>query len=76
MEYLNLLLDDFDAYYVKALDALDSDDNAELKKNLVSAAEILLNVAKESNGSAKARWLKRANELYKLANKIEIGKNQ
>ena len=75
MEYTNLLLEDFDTYFIKARNALDSDDNVELKKNLVAAAEILLNVAKESNGSAKARWLKRTNDLYKLANEIEISKN-
>lgn len=71
MENNRLLFDAFEIYYDKGITALQQNDYAVARRNILAAAETLLKIAKESTGAVKAQRLKRANELYDLANKIE-----
>lgn len=71
MEDNRLLIDAFDHYYEKGISALSKKDLDVARRNFLSAAETLLKIAKNSDGALKVQRLKRANELYELAGKIE-----
>lgn len=71
MEDNRLLFDAFEIYYGKGIEALQRNEYPVARRNILAAAETLLKIAKESSGAIKAQRLKRATELYGLANKIE-----
>ena len=71
MEDNRLLFDAFEIYYSKGIEALQRNEYPIARRNILAAAETLLKIAKESDGAVKAQRLKRATELYGLANKIE-----
>ncbi len=66
-----LLFDAFEIYYDRGISALKDSDYGVARRNILASAETLLKIAKDSDGVVKAQRLKRANELYSLANKIE-----
>ena len=66
-----LLFDAFEIYYERGISALQKNEYAVARRNILASAETLLKIAKESSGSVKVQRLKRANELYDLANQIE-----
>ena len=66
-----LLFDAFEIYYDRGISALQESDYSVARRNILASAETLLKIAKDSDGVVKAQRLKRANELYGLANKIE-----
>ena len=71
MEDNRLLFDAFEIYYDRGITALQMNDYGVARRNILASAETLLKIARDSNGVVKAQRLKRANELYGLANKIE-----
>ena len=71
MDDNRLLFDAFEIYYDRGIAALQKNEYPVARRNILAAAETLLKIAKDSNGAVKAQRLKRANELYDLANKIE-----
>ena len=71
MDDNRLLFDAFEIYYDRGIAALQKNEYPVARRNILAAAETLLKIAKDSIGAAKAQKLKRANELYDLANKIE-----
>lgn len=71
MEDNRLLFDAFEIYYDRGISALQENDYGVARRNILASAETLLKIARDSNGVVKAQRLKRANELYGLANKIE-----
>ena len=71
MEDNRLLFDAFDIYYERGIAALQKNEYTVARRNILAAAETLLKIAKDSVGAVKAQRLKRATELYELANKIE-----
>ena len=71
MEDHRLLFDAFEIYYDRGIAALQKNEYPVARRNILAAAETLLKIAKESTGQVKAQRLKRATELYELANKIE-----
>ncbi len=72
MNDTRLLYDAFNIYYEKGMDALKECNYEMAKRNLYSAAESLLKLAKQSQGSLKTQRLKRATELTELASKISM----
>lgn len=71
MDDNRLLFDAFEIYYDRGIAALQKNEYPVARRNILAAAETLLKIAKDSVGAVKAQRLKRANELYDLANKIE-----
>ena len=71
MDDNRLLFDAFEIYYDRGIAALQKNEYPVARRNILAAAETLLKIAKDSTGAVKAQRLKRANELYDLANKIE-----
>ena len=67
-----LLYDAFNIYYEKGMEALRENNYEVAKRNIYSAAESLLKLAKLSQGTLKTQRLKRASELTDLANKIAL----
>lgn len=66
-----LLYDAYNIYYNKGMDALKSKRYTVAARNLYSASETLLKLAKESESELKQTRLKRADEIYHLAEEIE-----
>lgn len=66
-----LLYDAYNIYYNKGMDALQSKKYAIAARNLYSASETLLKLAKESSNELKQTRLKRADEIYHLAEEVE-----
>lgn len=66
-----LLYDAYNIYYNKGMDALQSKKYAIAARNLYSASETLLKLAKESESELKQSRLKRADEIYHLAEEVE-----
>lgn len=64
------LLKTFEIYYDTGIVALKQNDYPLARRNVLAAAETLLSIAKRSTGVTKAQRLKKATELYELANKI------
>ena len=71
MENNRLLYDAFNIYYETGMQALKSDNYEVARRNLYSAAETILKLAKKSSGPLKEQRFKRAQELFTLAGKIE-----
>lgn len=71
MDDNRLLFDAFEIYYDRGIVALQKNEYPVARRNILAAAETLLKIAKDSTGAVKAQRLKRATELYDLANKIE-----
>ena len=71
MTNTRLLYDAYNIYYNKGMDALQSRKYAIAARNLYSASETLLKLAKESNNELKQTRLKRADEIYHLAEEVE-----
>ena len=67
-----LLYDAFNIYYEKGMEALKEYNYEVARRNIYSAAESLLKLAKNSQGSLKTQRLKRATELIELAGKIAL----
>ena len=66
-----IIYDAFNIYYNRGMEALEANNLEVAKRNLYSAAESLLKLAKDSQGVLKAERLKRAEELAAMASKIE-----
>ena len=71
MNDLRILFDAYNIYYQKGMDALKANKLGIAARNLYSASETLLKLAKESNGELKQSRLKRADEIYRIAEEIE-----
>jgi SpoVK/Ycf46/Vps4 family AAA+-type ATPase len=71
MENLQLLLDSFNIYYNQGMEALQASKLEIAKRNFFSASDTLLKLAKNSYGGIKAQRLKRAEEIFTLAQDIE-----
>lgn len=71
MTNTRLLYDAYNIYYNKGMDALQSKRYAVAARNLYSASETLLKLAKESSNELKQTRLKRADEIYHLAEEVE-----
>lgn len=71
MEEARLLFDAFTIYYNNGTGALNNDEFEIAKRNILAASETLLKLAKISTGALKAKRIKRAEELFVLANQIE-----
>ena len=76
MEDQRLLYDAFKIYYDKGIEALKTNRLEVARRNLYAASETILKLAKSSNGTMKTTRLKRAEELFKLAEDIEEKQNQ
>ena len=68
MDDNRLLFDAFEIYYDRGIAALQKNEYTVARRNILAAAETLLKIAKASSGAVKAQRLKRATELYELAN--------
>lgn len=66
-----LLYDAYNIYYNKGMEALKSKKYSVAARNLYSASETLLKLAKESESELKQTRLKRADEIYHLAEEVE-----
>lgn len=66
-----LLFDAYNIYYNKGVEAFQNKNYVVAARNLYSASETLLKLAKESDGELKASRTKRADEIYYLAEQIE-----
>lgn len=71
MEDSRLLYDAFNIYYERGINSLKTNNYDMARRNFLAAAETLLKLAKESNGSLKTKRIKRAEELNELAEQIE-----
>lgn len=71
MENTRLLFDAYNIYYAKGMDALSEKKYGVAARNLYSASETLLKLAKESDGELKSSRLRRADEIYHLAEEVE-----
>jgi len=71
MENNQFLVDAFNVYYTKGLESLQSSNLQNAKRNFFSASDTLLKLAKASTGPLKIQRLKRAEELFSLANDID-----
>lgn len=65
-----LLLETYEFYYKSGVAALRKREYSNARRNILAATETLLEMAKESSGTLKARILKRANKLYAIAGRI------
>ena len=72
MDNTRLLYDAFNIYYDKGIEALKRGSLEVAKRNILASAETLLQLAKESSGVIKEQRYHRAEELFALAEKIEI----
>lgn len=70
MDDNRLLFDAFNIYYGRGIAALEENEYSVARSNILAAAEVLLKIAKDSNGAIKSQRIKRACELYDFANKI------
>jgi transitional endoplasmic reticulum ATPase len=75
MEDNRILYDAFNIYYENGMTAIKQNQYEVARRNIYAAAETILKLAKISNGTLKAQRMKRAEDLYSLANKIEIKQN-
>ncbi len=71
MEDSRILYDAFNSYYEKGIEALENKKYDVAKRNILSAAEALLKLAKGSTGALKAKRIQRADELTEFAEKID-----
>ena len=70
-ENARLLYDAYCIYYQKGLDSLQAGKYSAASRNLYCASETLLKLAKISEGELKQTRLKRADEIYHLAEQTE-----
>ena len=66
-----LLYDAYNIYYSKGMEALQSKKYGIAARNLYTASETLLKLAKESQGELKNSRTRRADEIYQLAQQVE-----
>lgn len=71
MEDSRILYDAFNKYYDKGMEALDNKNYEVARRNILSAAETLYRLAKNSAGNLKAKRIQRADDLVQFADKIE-----
>jgi SpoVK/Ycf46/Vps4 family AAA+-type ATPase len=76
MDETRLLYDAFNIYYEKGIEALKANQLDIARRNILAASETLLKLAKHAEGVLKQQRLKRAEELYKLADEIEHTRTQ
>ena len=76
MDNTRLLYDAFNIYYDKGIDALRKGSLDIAKRNILAAAETLLQLAKVSNGTIKEQRLHRAEELFTLSEKIDVKRKE
>ncbi|MEG2084424.1 MAG: hypothetical protein RRY78_02560, partial [Clostridia bacterium] len=62
----------FDLYYKNAIKAKEQNNIALAKTNLLHASQMMMNMAKESEGELKVARFERANRLLSLANNLTI----
>lgn len=65
------LFDTFNMYYKKGMESYRNGSYVFAKKNILQAAEILLKLAKNSNGELQRARVERANRLIAMAKEIE-----
>ena len=70
MDDIRVLMDSFTLYYEKGMQALTEERLDAAQRNILSAAEALLLVAKKSSGDLKVQRIKRSEELVKLSEEI------
>ena len=71
MDNSRLLYDAFNNYYETGMRAFENNNFEIARRNLLSAAEAMLKMAKGSPSPLKEKRIKRADELLLLANKME-----
>ena len=71
-----LLFDAYNIYYSKGMEALKNKKYSVAARNLYGASETLLKLAKESTGELKNTRLKRADEIYSLAQQVSQKSNE
>ena len=71
MTNTRLLYDAYNIYYAKGMEALTNKKYSVAARNLYSASETLLKLAKESEGELKKIRGQRADEIYQLAQQVE-----
>ena len=71
MENQQLLFESFNIFYKNGMQAFDEKDYIKAKRNILSASESLLKLAKSSTGQLKQSRAKRAYDLFEFANSIE-----
>ena len=71
MENQRLLYDAFNIYYNKGIEAIRTNNYTVARRNILAAADTLLKLAQISQGELKTQRINRAEELVKLADKIE-----
>lgn len=68
------LFDSFAFHYHRGIVFLSKQDFRATRNNLINATEILLKIAKESNGAAKARRLMKVKEIYSLVDGLSLNR--
>jgi SpoVK/Ycf46/Vps4 family AAA+-type ATPase len=68
-----LLLDLFERYHRRGMEAYRRGDNAVARRSLLQAAEALLKLATSSAGHLRKARAERADKLFELARSIEVG---
>ena len=71
MENARLLYDAYNIYYEKGTSALLQKNYSVAARNLFSASETLLKLAKVSDGALKEKRFQKADEIYHLAEEVQ-----
>ena len=66
-----LLIDLFDRYHNRGMEAYREGDHPTARKNLLQAAEILFKLAAQSSGQLRTSRMERADKLFELAKSIQ-----
>lgn len=70
-----VLYEAYNIYYENGIEAISKNNYETAARNLYNASETLLKLAKESEGALKTTRIKRADELYQMAESIKKRSN-
>ena len=71
-----VLYEAYNIYYENGIEAISKNNYETAARNLYNASETLLKLAKESEGALKTTRIKRADELYQMAESIKKKPNR
>ena len=74
MDNICFLFDSFAFHYHRGIAFLSEQDFLATRNNLIYATEILLKIAKDSNGAVKARRLMKVKEIYSLVDGLSLNR--